>query len=103
VSVEARCAAGEVEFRVVDTGIGIPPEALSRIFEAFHQEVGLPRRRGGVGLGLYIVRRFVALLEGTIDVESKMGEGSTFTLRIPERTEVRRAPAPEATVERAIA
>jgi signal transduction histidine kinase len=84
VSVEIDPSDGGVEFRVVDTGIGIAPEGLSRIFEAFRQEqVAGGRGRGGVGLGLYIVRRLVDLLGGRISVESEVGQGSTFQVWIP--------------------
>jgi signal transduction histidine kinase len=84
VSVEIEPVADGVEFRVVDTGIGIAPEALSRIFEAFRQEeVPGTHGRGGVGLGLYIVRRLVDLLGGRISVESVLTQGSTFRVWIP--------------------
>jgi signal transduction histidine kinase len=82
VNVEVRCHDDGVQFAVVDTGIGIPRDALARIFEAFHQERGRAQQHG-VGLGLYIVRRLVDLLGGTISVESQVGQGSEFRVWLP--------------------
>ena len=79
VTVEARSSRGGLEVSVTDTGIGIPEDALSFIFEPFRQvESASTRSYGGVGLGLYLVRRLVDLLEGSITVESEVGRGSTF-------------------------
>jgi signal transduction histidine kinase len=73
-----------VEFAVADTGIGIPPEQTESIFERFHQvDSSQSRSFEGVGLGLYIVKEFAALLGGTIAVESELEKGSTFTVTIP--------------------
>jgi signal transduction histidine kinase len=84
VTVAAGTRENGVEISVTDTGIGIPPEALSSVFEPFRRGHDLPASRaGGVGLGLYIVRRFLDLLGGTIEVESQVGSGSTFRVWVP--------------------
>lgn len=84
ITITAEAEMDGVEFRVVDTGIGIAREALPIIFEPFRQADGSStRRHGGVGLGLYIVRQLVDLLGGRVSVESEVGHGSTFRVWMP--------------------
>ena len=73
-----------VTFVVVDTGIGIPPDALPHIFDDFTQvDTPLQRRLRGTGLGLALCRRLAKLLGGDVSVESTVGEGSKFSVTIP--------------------
>ncbi len=75
-----------VRFRVRDTGIGIAPDRLGRIFEAFEQaDRSTGRRYGGSGLGLAIARQIVSAMAGELTVVSSPGEGSTFTFAVPLR------------------
>ena len=88
VTISARFVGSKkmIEFKVADTGIGVPKELLPSIFERFRQvENSGPRAHSGVGLGLYIAKKYANLLRGTIHVESKLGQGSTFALRLPSQ------------------
>lgn len=85
VEVERATAAGEtaVTFRVRDTGVGIAPEAVSRIFDAWERVEDEPSARaGGTGLGLAIARGIVERMGGRIEVTSRPGEGSIFAFRL---------------------
>lgn len=82
--VENVTRTDDVVFRVQDSGIGMTPEQLDHVFEAFAQaEASTSGKYGGTGLGLAISRRFCEMMGGDITVTSKAGEGSTFTVRLP--------------------
>ena len=75
---------GELLIRIDDTGTGIPDTRLNEIFQAFQQADGsITRRYGGTGLGLTICQRLVSMMNGSLEVDSKVGVGSTFTVRVP--------------------
>ncbi|MDE2076093.1 MAG: response regulator, partial [Burkholderiales bacterium] len=84
VKLVAQCQGGELILSVSDTGIGIDSSALNRLFKPFEQaDTSTTRQFGGTGLGLTISRRLAVLMDGSLTVESKPSEGSTFTLRVP--------------------
>ncbi len=99
-SVELRAfpdSPNTLVIEVADTGIGIPPDRVSLIFDSFRQvESGLARRYPGLGLGLCVVRKLVSLMNGSIEVRSVLEEGSTFTVRLPLRLPEPPAEAPAA-------
>jgi len=75
---------GEVRFAVTDTGIGIQPSDIPRLFKPFAQlDTTLTRRHGGTGLGLYISHSLAELIGGRIEVQSEFSKGSRFTLVVP--------------------
>jgi len=85
VSTKYLAAKKMLHFTVADTGVGIPQEEIAAVFERFSQVQGADARlqRGGMGLGLYVVKKYVDLLGGNLHVESRAGQGSTFRLQIP--------------------
>jgi two-component system sensor histidine kinase SenX3 len=84
VEVEVSESGDEVVVCVADHGIGIPTRDIERVFERFYRvDQARSRQTGGTGLGLAIVRHVVANHHGTVEVESRLGEGSRFTLRFP--------------------
>lgn len=84
VHVECQVDGGRLVTRVVDTGIGIKPEDMRKLFEAFQQiDNGLSRLYEGTGLGLSICKKLVEMLGGEIRAESEHGVGSTFTFTLP--------------------
>jgi signal transduction histidine kinase len=90
IEVKSRCCDGWAEVSIRDTGCGIAAENLSKIFEPFFttKEAGK-----GTGLGLYLVAKIIEKHQGTIDVQSKPGEGTTFTIRLPAESHMlRRSP-----------
>ncbi len=86
VSIEASLVGDMVDIAVVDQGIGIAPKDLDRIFERFYRaDQARSRDTGGTGLGLAIVKHIAVNHGGRVEVESTVGVGSTFTLRLPAR------------------
>lgn len=98
-TVELAVAAEEPEraflvFQVKDSGIGMSPEQLSKVFEAFAQaDSSTTRKYGGTGLGLAITKKFCEMMEGQIEIASELGKGTTFTVRLPRLA----GPAPNST------
>ncbi len=84
VGLELRLEPDHITFVVRDTGIGIAPAHLERIFEPFEQvDEGTTRRFGGTGLGLAISARLAIMMGGPLTADRVLGQGSTFTRRLP--------------------
>jgi signal transduction histidine kinase len=89
VAVRVRRQGAYARIDVVDHGIGIPESALSQLFQRFYRAPNVDDRQiSGMGIGLYVVKEIVLLHNGTIEVESVEGQGSTFTVRLPLIEEV---------------
>jgi PAS domain S-box-containing protein len=94
VEIRGRAEERQHVLEVEDVGIGIPAEHLPRIFEKFYTvDGGLDRRAGGAGVGLYLVREIVRLHGGDVDVISRHGQGSLFSVRLPREVPDRRSAA----------
>ena len=84
VNIKVSCDADELHFDIKDTGIGIPTEMHEAIFDPFAQADGSTTRSyGGTGLGLAICKRLLSLMQGSISVQSTVGQGTTFSIRLP--------------------
>jgi signal transduction histidine kinase len=84
ITLAVRYLGSAVEFKVSDTGIGIPKDKLPEIFEMFRQvDSSATRKYEGIGVGLFVVKKFTGLLGGVVTVESEINKGSTFTVTIP--------------------
>jgi signal transduction histidine kinase/CheY-like chemotaxis protein len=95
IKLEVRPADAEISFIVSDTGIGMTEEQQGRLFQAFSQaDASTTKQYGGTGLGLAITKRFCEMLGGNIAVASTPGQGSTFTITLPNRGRVALAATP---------
>jgi two-component system phosphate regulon sensor histidine kinase PhoR len=94
VTLSLECQSDRVRISVADTGVGIAPDSLARVFERFYRAASTPLPTG-MGIGLYITRGIVEEHGGKIGVESELGKGSTFTVELPANTSrgAQRSPA----------
>ncbi len=106
ISVCVQCQREELVIRVSDTGMGIPKEGLSKIFDRFYRVHRPGKEIQGTGLGLSIVNKIVMMHGGRIEVESEVGKGTTFTVSLPLAPKAEPATLPvesDETLEHAIA
>jgi signal transduction histidine kinase len=94
VSVTARCRSEELVIRISDTGMGIPKEALPKMFERFYRVNRPGEQIQGTGLGLAIVKKIVMMHNGRIEVESEVGRGTTITVFLPLTTKAEKERLP---------
>ena len=96
LNLTAGLIGDKISFEVKDTGVGMSPEQVGRLFEPFSQaDSSTHRKFGGTGLGLAISRRFARMLGGDIDVRSELGNGSTFVVTLPQQLEDHKNAKPE--------
>ncbi len=95
IRVQLRAEPSDAVLTVSDTGVGIAPEELPRVFDRFYRVSGSDARSRGTGLGLAIARRIVEAHGGSVTVDSRPGEGSTFTVRLPLARRFARFNAPQ--------
>jgi signal transduction histidine kinase len=87
IRISCRIENNHYLLSVTDTGIGMQPEDIPTLFKPFHQiDTGLSRKHEGTGLGLSICKKLLDMMGGTIDVQSRWGQGSTFNVRFPKQT-----------------
>ncbi|HYK89988.1 MAG TPA: response regulator [Acidobacteriota bacterium] len=80
----AEGSTDRIVFRVSDSGIGMTPEQIARVFDSFTQaDASIARKYGGTGLGLTITQRFCEMMDGSVSVDSRLGQGTTFTITLP--------------------